>query len=345
MTEIALSCRSIHKRFRDATALDGFDLDVEDGLLLALLGPSGCGKTTALRIIAGFERPDSGEVSVRERLVAAGGSWVPPERRRVGMVFQDWVLFPHLSVHDNIAFGLPGRGRRERVAEVLEMMRLSGLEGRMPHELSGGQQQRVALARALAPSPEVLLLDEPFSNLDASLKAEVRAEVRTILHDAKATAIFVTHDQEEALAMADVMAVMDAGRILQVGTPHEVYQDPVDLRVASMVGDANLIRGRVSSGVATTALGRFDAAGLADGAVRMMVRPEEISIAPAANGVARIVDTEFYGHDQMVRAQLADGDTVEVRLLGPHPDLAIDGSIDVSITGRPRFFAESDQPT
>ncbi|MBW3594562.1 MAG: ABC transporter ATP-binding protein [Actinobacteria bacterium] len=339
MKELALSCRSIHKRFNGTVALNGFDLDVRDAVLVALLGPSGCGKTTALRVIAGFERPDSGEVAVRERVVAARGTWVPPEKRRVGMVFQDWVLFPHLDVYDNVAFGLGSQGRRERVGEVLDMMRLSGLERRMPHELSGGQQQRVALARALAPSPEVVLLDEPFSNLDAALKAEVRMEVRAILHEAKATAIFVTHDQEEALAMADEMAVMDAGRILQVGTPHEVYQSPVDLRVASMVGDANLVPGDVTAGVATTALGRFPAADVPDGPIRMMVRPEEISIAPAADGIARIVDTEFYGHDQMVRARLDDGNLLEVRLLGPHPDLHVDATVDVTITGRPRFFA------
>ena len=334
-----MSCRSIRKSFNGSVALDGFDLVVKDGVLMALLGPSGCGKTTALRVIAGFERPDSGEVSVRERVVAGKGAWVPPERRRVGMVFQDWVLFPHLDVSANVAFGLSSDGRRERVGEVLEMMQLSGLERRMPHELSGGQQQRVALARALAPSPEVVLLDEPFSNLDATLKAEVRMEVRTILHEAKATAIFVTHDQEEALAMADEMAVMDAGRILQVGTPHEVYQAPVDLRVASMVGDANLIPGDVRAGVATTSVGRFAAAGTPDGPVRMMVRPEEISITPALDGGARIVDTEFYGHDQMVRAQLGDGSLVEVRLLGPHPDLRIDETIDIEVTGTPLFFA------
>ena len=339
MKEVALSCRSIRKRFNGTVALDGFDLDVRDGVLLALLGPSGCGKTTALRVIAGFEKPDRGDVIVRDRTVAATGTWVPPEKRRVGMVFQDWVLFPHLDVHDNVAFGLPSHGRRERVAEVLEMMRLSGLERRMPHELSGGQQQRVALARALAPSPEVVLLDEPFSNLDATLKAEVRIEVRSILHEAKATAIFVTHDQEEALAMADEMAVMDAGRILQVGTPHDVYQSPVDLRVASMVGDANLIPGEVRGGVASTSLGSFAAAGVADGAVRMMVRPEEISIAAAPEGLARIIDTEFYGHDQMVRAQLDDGTHLEIRLLGPHPDLRIDQAVDVTVTGTPLFFA------
>lgn len=338
MTEVALSCRGIHKRFADVIALDGFDLRVNDGVLMALLGPSGCGKTTALRIMAGFEKPDAGEVNVRDRLVAGNGRWVPPEQRRVGMVFQDWVLFPHLDVHDNVAFGLPTADRRERVGEVLEMMRLSGLERRMPHELSGGQQQRVALARALAPSPEVVLLDEPFSNLDATLKAKVRMEVRTILHEAKATAIFVTHDQEEALAMADEMAVMDAGRILQIGTPHEIYQAPVDLHVASMVGDANLLPGEVRGGVATTALGTFPAVGALDGAIHMMVRPEEISIEPATEGIARIVDSEFYGHDQMVRARLGDGSLLEVRLLGPHPDLVIDETVDVTVTGRPLFF-------
>ena len=338
MIGTTLSCSGIVKRFGDTVALDGFDLEIKDGVLLALLGPSGCGKTTALRVMAGFERPDAGEVRVRERLVAGPGRWVAPERRRVGMVFQDWALFPHLSVFDNVAFGLPRDGRTRRVVEVLEMVRLDGLEHRMPQELSGGQQQRVALARAMAPSPEVVLLDEPFSNLDASLRAKVRAEVRSVLHEAKATAIFVTHDQEEALSMADEMAVMDAGRVLQAGTPHDLYGAPVDAGVAAMVGEANFLSGEVADGRASTVLGILPADGIDDGHVQVMVRPESIEIRPSLDGRARIVDTEFYGHDQMVRARLDDGTHVEIRLLGPHPDLAVDSLVDLAVTGRPTYF-------
>ncbi|MGH2699443.1 MAG: ABC transporter ATP-binding protein, partial [Actinomycetota bacterium] len=212
----------MRKSFGRTVALDDFDLPLREGVLLALLGPSGCGKTTALRIVAGLEHAESGNVWVGDRQVQGRGVFVAPEKRRIGMVFQDWALFPHLDVWHNVAFGLP-RGERSRVDEVLEMVRLDRHSGRMPHELSGGQQQRVALARALAPSPRVILLDEPFSNLDATLRAKVRAEVAGLLRTAGATAIFGTHDQEEALSVADEVAVMSDGRVLQVGAPHDVY--------------------------------------------------------------------------------------------------------------------------
>ena len=334
---IVLRCSAVHKRFDSTVALDGFDISRRDGALLALLGPSGCGKTTALRVMAGFERPNGGEVWVGDRKVAGGSTWVPPERRRIGMVFQDWALFPHLDVWHNVAFGL-GNREKERVEEVLRLVRLDGLETRMPHELSGGQQQRVALARALAPAPDVVLLDEPFSNLDATLRARVRAEVREVLHEAKATAIFVTHDQEEALSMADEMAVMARGRVLQVGSPHEVYGDPVSREVAALVGESNFLPATVRGGRAATAIGDLPAEGMADGEAELMLRPEAIRLEADRDGAGVIVRAEFYGHDQLVSARLGDGSVVDVRLLGPHPDLVIDTPVAVSVVGRPHFF-------
>jgi len=335
--DAVLSCRGVSKSFGSVAALESFDLELRAGSLMALLGPSGCGKTTALRIMAGFERPDAGEVWVAERRVAARCAWVAPEHRRIGMVFQDWALFPHLDVWHNVAFGLP-KEHGERVREVLELVRLAGYDRRMPHELSGGQQQRVALARALAPSPQLILLDEPFSNLDASLRASVRAEVRAVLRAAKATAIFVTHDQEEALSIADELAVMCAGRILQVGAPHDVYRAPLSRQVAGLVGEANFLPGRVARERVSTPLGTMPARGVGDGAVQVMIRPETIHLEAGCIDDAVIVDTEFYGHDQVVRARLADGTAIDVRLLGPRPDLAIGSQVRVTLTEPPHFY-------
>ena len=336
-----LSCRGVSMHYADCHALDHFDLELGHGVIMALLGPSGCGKTTALRVMAGFERPQSGEVWVGDKPVSRKGTWIEPEHRRIGMVFQDWALFPHLDVWHNVAFGLRGT-EDARVHEVLEMVHLSAYGKRMPHELSGGQQQRVAIARALAPSPEVILLDEPFSNLDASLRAEVRAEVREVLKAAEATAIFVTHDQEEALSMADRLAVMSAGRVLQVGTPHEVYGAPNSREVAALVGEANFLEGFVSSGRVATPLGPILAPGLEDGAVEIMVRPESITVTREHEGGACIENAEFYGHDQLVRARLQDGSLMSVRLLGPRPDLAIGATVSLRLAAPAHLFRSDD---
>lgn len=335
-----LRCHKVSKRFDRTVALDGFDLALEKATILGLLGPSGCGKTTALRVMAGFERPDAGEVWVDNRQVAGPRAWVEPEKRRVGMVFQDWALFPHLDVARNVAFGL-NENAKERVTEVLDMVRLRGLENRMPHELSGGQQQRVAVARALAPSPDVILLDEPFSNLDPSLRGRIRSEVRSLLHDAKATAIFVTHDREEALSMADRIAIMSEGRVLQTGAPHDVYRAPSQRVVASLIGEANYFPARVSDGIATTALGRLAADGVPNGPAEVMLRPESIELEYQPDGPVTVVDTEFYGHDQLVRARFDDGTSFDVRLLGPRPDLAIGVRAAARVTGAAIFFPPS----
>jgi len=334
---LALRCEAVSKSFDNTVAVDGFDLPLREGSLLALLGPSGCGKTTALRVMAGLERADAGDIWVGDRHVQGRGVFVAPEKRRIGMVFQDWALFPHLDVWHNVAFGLP-RAERTRVHEVLEMVRLERHAERMPHELSGGQQQRVALARALAPSPQVILLDEPFSNLDASLRAKVRAEVAELLRAAGATAIFVTHDQEEALSIADEVAVMSDGKVLQLGTPHEVYGAPRTREVAGMIGSGNFFTGRVEGGRVATPLGVVPVPGLADGPVDVLVRPESLQLRRSADGGATVVHAEFYGHDQLVQARLDDGTTIDVRLLGARPDLVLGAEVRVELAGPVQFF-------
>jgi iron(III) transport system ATP-binding protein len=325
-----LEARGLGKRFGSVRAVEGFDLVVREGETCALLGPSGCGKTTALRLVAGLERPDEGLVRIRDRVVAGPGAWVPPEARRVGLVFQDWALFPHLDVRANVAFGLDG-DRRGRVEELLELVHLDGLADRMPHELSCGQQQRVAVARALAPQPDLLLLDEPFSNLDAQLRAAVRTEIRELLRATGTTAVLVTHDREEALSVPDRVAVMLEGRVVQVGTPFEVYAAPADGRVARLLGEANLLPGRARGGRVRFALGEVEGS-LPDGPCEVLVRPEALRATPDADGEARVDDVAFYGHDQLLRCAI-DGATLEVRLAGPHPELGPGARVRIELVG------------
>ena len=322
MSEPFLRCRGLVKRFGTVTAVAGADLELERGRTLALLGPSGCGKTTLLRLIAGFERPDEGEVWLDGRLLSGRGAFVPPEKRRVGLVFQDYALFPHLSVEANVAFGVPrGADRRRRVAELLDLVGLAGYGSRLPHELSGGQQQRVALARTLAAQPDLLLLDEPFSNLDPALRARVRAEVWQLIRRLGISAVFVTHEQEEALSLPDDVAIMLDGRILQVGRPQDVYRSPADRRVAAFLGDANFLPGRRHAGEVECELGRFPAPQGGAGAVEVMVRPEHLSLSPESGIPAEVVEVDYHGHDQVVTVRLASGRLLRVRLL-PSVDLA-----------------------
>jgi iron(III) transport system ATP-binding protein len=335
LAPLAIRARGLVKRFGDTLALEGFSIDAWQGDLLGLLGPSGCGKTTALRVIAGFERPDDGTVDVGERTVVGPGVDVAPERRRVGMVFQDYALFPHMTAAANVAYGLDaGFQRRERVGEVLELVGLAGLDARLPHELSGGQQQRVALARALAPRPEVILLDEPFSNLDASLRDRVRREVRSILVEARTTSVFVTHDQEEALAMSDTVAVMRSGRVVQAGPPTDVYLRPAEPWVASFLGDADFLPGVASGGMVETPVGNF--ATEHEGRVQVMIRPEMVDLVPDEEAAAFVVDREFFGHDQMVTVALPGGGTIRARL-GPAPWVRPQARVRVAIGGVTTF--------
>ncbi|MGH3086806.1 MAG: ABC transporter ATP-binding protein [Rubrobacteraceae bacterium] len=316
------------------------DLEARRGELLALLGPSGCGKTTTLRLISGFEPPDSGEVEINGEKVAGGGVFVPPEKRRVGVVFQDYALFPHLSVERNVAFGLKGGGKQKsRVEEVLALARLAGLGERMPHELSGGQQQRVALARALAPEPSVVLLDEPFSNLDASLRTEVRREMREILAQADATAIFVTHDQDEALSIADEVAVMFDGKIVQSARPEDLYHDPATREVAAFVGEANFLSGTAENGEAGCSLGTAPARGAFSGEIEVMVRPEAVRLWKTSDANSLVESREFYGHDQLVRLRLDSGEQIVSRSMGARgfrPGERVRASIEGEVVVFPR---------
>jgi iron(III) transport system ATP-binding protein len=313
-----LTLRAVAKAFGRTQALAGLDLSVSFGALVAVLGPSGCGKTTMLRCIAGFERIDSGEITLDGRLVAGGRVHVPAHRRRVAVVPQEGALFPHLSVGDNVAYGLDRTARRSgRVAEVLALVGLAGFEQRMPHELSGGQQQRVAVARALAPRPPLVLLDEPFSALDASLRIEVRADVREALRADNATAILVTHDQDEALSTADQVTVMRAGRTVQTGSPIDVYRKPVDEWVAGFVGDAVLVPGMARGAAAETSLGPVTLVDIplpADGQtpVTALIRPEQVLLgprdrAPSTAVPATVTRRVFHGHDELIMLRLADG--------------------------------------
>jgi len=238
--------KGISKTYRGnkASAVNDVSFGIEKGEIITLLGPSGCGKTTTLRLIAGFESADQGEIWLGGRLVSDGHHWTPPEKRGVGMVFQDFALFPHLNVFNNVGFGYKGKDRRARVEEVLDLVNLRGFEQRYPHELSGGQQQRVALARALAKRPVVILLDEPFSSLDADLRQQMRTEIKRIIKETGITAVFVSHDQKDALTISDRVIVMKDGVIQQMGTPREIYQKPANHFVATFVGQTNIIKGR-----------------------------------------------------------------------------------------------------
>ncbi|HET8602141.1 MAG TPA: ABC transporter ATP-binding protein [Segeticoccus sp.] len=321
----ALTVRGVTKRFGSTEVLRGVDLTVPDRALTAVLGPSGCGKTTMLRIIAGFLDPDGGTVAFGDRVVAGEGRAVPPQKRRVGYVPQEGALFPHLTVAENIGFGLRHSARRQssRIADLLRLVGLApSLAARRPDELSGGQQQRVALARALAPNPSVVLLDEPFASLDAGLREATGHQVATALREAEATAILVTHDQSEALSLADQVAVMREGQLVQVATPREVYQSPADAGVAQFVGAAALVEatsggqpGRVDSPLGMLQLSSPNGHDTA----RVLVRPEQVRLRPLGQGVpALVADVSYYGHDAAVRLRLDSSPrlTVVARVLG-----------------------------
>jgi iron(III) transport system ATP-binding protein len=352
MTQLEVT--GLHKAFGDHPVLTGLDLEVPAGSLTAILGPSGSGKTTLLRVLAGFERGDAGTVAIGGSVVDGPGTYLAPERRRIGYVPQEGSLFPHLTVTANIGFGLPARQRKgPAIDELLTKVGLAGLGRRYPHQLSGGQQQRVALARALAIRPEIVLLDEPFASLDAHLRASVRADVQALLAETGITGILVTHDQDEALSTADRVAVLREGRIVQCDAPQDLYDRPADADIARFIGDANLIEGVLGSDTVDTMLGRLrvepgclvpPGPGAAAGApeparsspATVLVRPEQIELvasdAPARPGTpgwpdvqdgyelsGRVVSYGYHGHDAVIHVRPehdAAAPTIIVRTLG-----------------------------
>ena len=331
----------------------GLDLAVASGKILALLGPSGCGKTTLLRLIAGFEQPDEGQIAVGASVVSSPAGSLPPEKRRIGMVFQEGALFPHLTVEQNIGYGLPkDSGRSRRIGEALDLVGLLGLSRRLPHELSGGQQQRVALARALAPGPDVLLLDEPFSNLDVKLRLQLQRDVAAILHESQVTAVFVTHDQQAALTVGDEVAVMNEGRLEQVGSPSAVFHSPESKFAAQFVGTVDFLPASVADGQLTCELGKLDrdsdvsedgccessfpasanvaAGGLAREQLEVMFRPDCLECYPDDKGQGLIVEREFQGAFYQYRVRLSSGR--EVRCLMSHiAEYPVGGSVSLRL--------------
>ncbi len=328
----ALSVTDVAKSFGATPVLRGLSLEVAQGSIAAVLGPSGCGKTTLLRVIAGFEEPDGGEIRIGGRVVAGPSGDIPPEHRAIGFVPQEGALFPHLSVRGNVGYGLSRTDRSVRILEVLDLVGLAHLVERMPHELSGGQQQRVAVARAMAPRPALVLLDEPFSSLDAGLRGDVRAVVRRAMLADGATAVLVTHDQEEALSCADLVAVMAQGRIVQAADPVTLYRAPSDLEVGEFVGDSVTVAATFSGGFAETEVGRLrlrtplpaDATGVA------LIRPEQFVVSERSGGpppvtesgpavAATVGQQSFLGHDALLSISLSSGEIVTARALDPGP--------------------------
>ena len=317
-----LELDGVTREFGSETAVDDFSLSVRDGEILTLLGPSGCGKTTTLRLIAGLDEPTAGTVSVAGQTVAGDGVFVPPEERNVGLVFQDFALFPHLTVAENVAFGIDdwdAEERADRVEELLELVEMTDHREKSPSQLSGGQQQRVALARSLAPEPDIILLDEPFSNLDVRLRVEMREEVRDILKRTGVTAVSVTHDQEEALSVSDRVAIMNAGRLEQVGQPEVVFENPRSRFVASFLGRASFLTGRVRGDTVETELGTLPTDRLNgpveayDGAqIDVLVRPDDLQATPTAEGAAdgQVINRQYNGPNFVYRVELEGGDVV-----------------------------------
>ncbi len=329
MSSTVVYCEGVNKNYHGALAVRDLNLEVASGEIVALLGPSGCGKTTTLRLIAGFERPDTGVIGINHQTVAGPGAWVPPEKRGVGMVFQDYALFPHLTVQQNVGFGLNGHKPAhvtDTIEHLLQLTGLARLGERYPHELSGGERQRVALARALAPEPVLLLLDEPFSNLDADRRAVIREQVRAILRTQQATAIFVTHDQEEALFMGDRIAVMNEGWIRQIGQPEDIFHAPATRLVADFMGSTDFLPGEVTEGGILTEIGLIpQRMALPPGAlVELAVRADDVTFEHDRSSKALLLARHFKGAQNVYRVRLPSGRVLHS--LQPHTLILLPGT-------------------
>lgn len=319
-SDIALRCTGVSKTFDGTLAVDDFDIEVKRGQILALVGPSGCGKTTVLRMIAGLEVLDTGRIEIGGELVASSGRHIGPDKRSVGIVFQDYALFPHMTVDGNVGYGLERKGKSERVEEVLALVGLEGLGKRLPSELSGGQQQRVALARTLASKPDVLLLDEPFSNLDAGLRERVRSEIREILKEAGTTTVFVTHDQQEALFMGDLVGVQVGGRIEQVDTPERVFHRPATNFVARFMGMADFLPVDPLGNRLVTEVGPARAVPGFEppesAPLEVMARPDDFVLAPLEDGQGVVISRVFQGWAYTYEVELNSGLRIHCQM--PH---------------------------
>ena len=321
MSWSVIECDGVTKRFGQVLAADDLSFALEPGEILSILGPSGCGKTTLLRLIAGFEHPDAGEIRILGKSVAGHSINLPPDRRNVGMVFQDYALFPHMTVAQNVTFGLqelPKAERRRRLVDIIDLVRLKGLEQRYPHELSGGQQQRVALARTLARRPIAVLLDEPFSNLDAGMRSEMRYEVELILRENGIATVFVTHDREEAFAMADRVGVMNNGHLDQIGRPDVIYHAPTTPFVARLAGRCDFLKGVFRDGIAVTEIGDFSCVSgngvLSNGtAVDVLVYADDFQVVPDPEGRSLVRTREFRGDETLLTIGMPSGSVLRCR--------------------------------
>ncbi|MEN9922836.1 MAG: hypothetical protein RIS09_350 [Actinomycetota bacterium] len=338
-----LVIQDLHKSFSDLEVLRGINLEVAKGQLLSVIGTSGGGKTTLLRLIAGFETPSRGVIRLNDQTISTPLDVLAPEQRQIGIVPQEPTLFPHLSVFDNVSFGLRRFSREEkraRVGYLLSLVRLSELENRFPHELSGGQQQRVAIARALAPEPKLLLLDEPFAALDAHLRAEIRHDVRSVLDELSMTAIMVTHDQDEALSIADAVAVLRDGVIVQMDSPRAIYNRPVDSGVATFLGDAVLVEGVIEGNKVKTELGSLSLSKeFPEGTVgRVAIRPENFYLQPHLDGESIVIGRQFFGHDAIIDVKTPTV-VIKARTSGPlSPEIGM--KVSVWVRGTVSFFPQ-----
>jgi len=343
---MTLELDAIHLGYGDVPVIQGLSLRLEQGEIGCLLGASGCGKTTALRAIAGFEALDSGTITVGDRIVGSKSKQVVPEKRSVGMVFQDHALFPHLSVADNVAFGLrrlKADERGKRIGNLLELTGLTGLDARFPHELSGGQQQRVALARALAPEPSVLLMDEPFSNLDTRLRRRMGGEIRGVLKARGTTTLLVTHDQQEAFALADQVGLLKDGRMLQWGPPYQLYHRPANRYVAAFTGRGSYLRAQPDGACLSHALGRSPLPEKRPPGqeLALLIRPDDIR--PNRAGIqARVVSHQFQGADILYRLRLGTGEEINA-LFPSHDDFEVGSTIGVELDARHLVLFPADQ--